>query len=467
MPGEERKRHPHFSEYMKMIVEHPNYRGLPIETKSDGTYKWVTTAKSRIGKERIEWCKKKAQKLGIPVQPGVYADVMLAVHPTKRKVCQTCGKEMSLYYHYPNAIFLKSLNGTFGTDFTDCDHIGDIWDRLIANGTDKADIARFLIKKGGLRLDPSSAGKDEIIDALEYACRKGSRKCLGPGAMSDFPDRYDGFHSYNRYFRAAEDKGRSRQNLKCYTKDRRAYEYWSDGNIHAANRFMGSGFFDGASADHIGPVSLGFVHDPAYLRKMPTNDNSAKRDRLQYKDIEEIIKTQNRAGVYPMSWHSRLIWEYIRANYKENPKKIAGPYRNALKQNMANFMFILLTVLNSCPVNGEEFLTRAFLEPNYACFRYSYSFNEFGEIISAEPRHLTDRNRNETDRYRRVAIASVYDYNAKNNRRLAQNLSDARLWELSEICADIERHGYSEPLKNRLVGLVESIEKDAVENMPS
>ena len=160
----------------------------------------------------------------------MYADVMRKIHPTKWKVCQICGKAMSIYYHYPNTFFLKSLNQKYGTDFSDCDHIRDIWDELIRRGVHKNDIAAFLIRKGDLNLDPRVSEKDEIIDALEYACRKGGKKCLGPGAMSNFPDRYDGFHTYNRCCRAVQDKGRSEENLKSYTKDRRAYEYWSDEN---------------------------------------------------------------------------------------------------------------------------------------------------------------------------------------------------------------------------------------------
>ncbi len=88
-------------------------------------------------------------------------------------------------------------------------------------------------------------------------------------------------------------KGGQKKISKSYTKDRRAYEYWSDGNIHAANQFMGSRFFKGASADHIGPISLGFVHDPRYLlQPMPGGDNSSKRDRLQIVDIESIVETE-------------------------------------------------------------------------------------------------------------------------------------------------------------------------------
>lgn len=465
MPKKERKWHPNFLKYMDMIIHHPNYRGLRIDKKADGTYAWIATAKSEIGKARIAWCEEKAKELGFSIQPGVYADVMLAIHPTKWKVCQTCGNEMSLYYHYPNANFLKSLNSKFGTNFTDCDHIQDIWDELIAMGVNKIDVANFLIQKGNLTLNPSTATRDEVINDLEYVCRKGNKKCLGPGAMSNFPDRFDGFHTYNRCCRSTQDKGRSKENLKSYTQDRRAYEYWSDGNIRAANQFMGSDCFKGTSADHTGPISLGFVHDPRYLQPMSSHDNSAKRDRLQYEDVEKIIKIENKTGMYPMSWYSRLIWEHIELNYKEYPDKVSGIYRDALKQNMANFMFILRTILDRCPIYGKEFLTHAFLEPKYRYFNHSYSFNKNGEITEIKPRHFTDRSKDEIERYKRVAIEAVYDYNNKENRNLEPNLSFSQLKQLHSICIEIEAHGYSESLKKKIVKLVEEIEKKAIKSL--
>lgn len=178
-----------FLKYMEMIASHPNYKGLPIERKNDGSLKWVVTAKSKTGQKRTKW----ANELGWPVHAGVYADVMLEIHPTKRKVCQICGEKISLYYYYPNLNFLKSLNKSFNCNFTICDNINDIWDKLANQNIKKEDLAKFLISKGNLNLDYKTAKKDEIIKKLEYACRKGGKKCLGPGAMSNFPDRYDGF----------------------------------------------------------------------------------------------------------------------------------------------------------------------------------------------------------------------------------------------------------------------------------
>lgn len=454
-----------FIEYMEMIAAHKNYAGLPIERKADGSLKWIATAKSEIGKGRKEWALKKAKELGIPNRPGVYADVMLAVHPTKWKVCQTCGSVMSIYYHYPNENFLKKLNKHFNTGFTTCDHISDIWSDLIGLGHSESSIKEFLIKQVNLNPELLESTKDEVIQALEIACRKGNKKCLGPGAMSNFPDRFDGFHTYNRCCRSSQDKGRSKENLKSYTKDRRAYEYWSDGNIHAANQFMGSSFFEGISADHIGPISLGFVHDPRYLQPMVIGDNSSKRDRLLYVDIEKIIETESRTGVYPMSWQSRTIWEHIRANYKKHPDKIETLYRDALKQNMVNYMFILLTILQRCPNNGKKFLVEAFLKPHFKCFEYSYEFNKNGDIVNKTSRHYTDRNKFEIERYVRIAIDSVYEYNDKENRNIKNDLKTVENQELYSICNRIEEAEECSEIKKQLVSLVEQIERRIISSI--
>lgn len=283
--------------------------------------------------------------------------------------------------------------------------------------------------------------------------------------MSNFPDRFDGFHTYNRCCRATQDKGRSKENLKSYTKDRRAYEYWSDGNIHAANQFMGSAFFAETSADHIGPISLGFVHDPRYLQPMSGGDNSSKRDRLQIVDIESIIETEQRTDIYPMSWQSKLIWEFIKSNYKLHPNKVPTIYRDALKQNMANFMFILKTILETCPTNGEDFLVEAFLKPNYDSFEYSYSFNSKGEIISQVPRHHTERNLYETDRYKRIAIESVYDYSEKDNRNNKHDLTFSEMAALKKVCLQIEQSTDLLQNKQAVEALVENIEKRIIASL--
>jgi len=167
---------------------------------------------------------------------------------------------------------------------------------------------------------------------------------------------------------------------------------------------MGSEYFKGISADHIGPISLGFVHDSHYLQPMLGSDNSSKRDRLQYDDIVKIIETEARTGIYPMSWYSKIIWEHIKANFKEHLDYISIIYRDALKQNMSNFMFVLGHIFDKTGEKGENILENAFLKLHYSDFDYSYQFNERGDIVNRTPRHYTERNENEAVRYKRIAF---------------------------------------------------------------
>jgi Alw26I/Eco31I/Esp3I family type II restriction endonuclease len=444
MARNERNWHPKFVEYMKMIVSSKNFAGYPFPRKSDGSIAWVTTKNSLVGKARLEWADGVAKTIGLKsvYSAGASAELMREIHPTKIHICQICGSEMSIYYHYPNVSFVKALQQEFGFNgFGECDHISDIWDTVIELGTKEVELVEFFIKKFSL---PNSVAKtkDAIIKAAELVCRKGECKHLGPGAMSDFPDRFDGFHTYNRCCRATQDTGRSKENLKSYTKDRRAFEYWSDGNIHAANMFMGSQFFNGLSADHIGPISLGFVHDSLYLRPLTGGENSTKRDRLQLADIEECIIVENKTGVCPMSWYSQDIWKYICDNYKNEQNKIGTMYRDILKQNLSNFMFVLQSILNNCNNNGYEFLFDNFIKVKEEYFQHSYEFNEFGEIIKQTPRHKTERSANEFERFKRIAFQSVFDYNDKENRHSSPDLTANELQQLSALYNFIKAGDY-------------------------
>ena len=53
----ERIWHPRFIKYMEMIAKHPNYKGLRIDRKADGSLGWIAMAQSEVGRERIQWCK--------------------------------------------------------------------------------------------------------------------------------------------------------------------------------------------------------------------------------------------------------------------------------------------------------------------------------------------------------------------------------------------------------------------------
>ena len=100
------------------------------------------------------------------------------------------------------------------------------------------------------------------------------------------------------------------------------------------------------------------------------------------------------------------------------------------------------------------------MKPHFKDFEYSYSFDEKGSIITKTPRHYTERNTDEFERYTRVAIDALYDYNKKDNRNTIVDLSSAERRELEEICYDIEAQTTSkEELTRKLMAYIEKIEE--------
>lgn len=446
-----------FIEYMNFIINHPNYKGLPIAKKSDGSYTWVAPAKSVIGAKRIDWAKEKMKELKISENDNKpYAKLMFELHPTKEKPCQICGKFMSLFYIYINKNLISTIKKQFKYDADENQTIYQVCTDLKLIGHTENEIKDFLIKTFKLT-DTIHSSIEELIEKCELACRLGNCKKLGPGAMSNFPDRFDGFHTYNRCCRTKEDSGRSPENLRTYGKDRRAYEYWSDGNIYAANIFMHSHYFIGTSADHVGPISLGFVHDPHYLRPLSAGENSSKRDKLSLNDIQTIIEIEKSTSVPAMSWFSDKIWEDIKKNYKKNESAIPI-YREILKQNMSNFMFILWYIQTNCRKKGKDFLISSFLQPKFDCFNYNYTFDPYGNITSKHLRHKTDASRDEFNRYIRIAFESINDYNKKDNRNVKNNLDKKDLEVLSNICTMINQNMNNTLITKKIQNLMINIQ---------
>ncbi len=336
-----RKWHKNFLKYMHLIIEHPNYSNMPEIYKKNGDIRWITPGKSAIGQKRLSWWDEKRKELKIKKEEAWISKVARAIHPTGKKPCQICGKEMSLDYIYPN-------------------------------------------KRNG----------------------------FSPGAMSNAPDRFDGYHSYNLCCRSAHDTGRHKANLNRYGEDRRAYENWSDGDWKAASWLMKVFNKHGLSPDHIGPISLGFSHNPNFNPLTPAK-NSAKNNRMTLSDVKMLISLE-KEGKSVVSWHSKYIWDILKNKIKTNADALK--LSKIMRKNMHQVLLVLSEISRQ---RYNKFLVNNFLHPEYAF--YSIEFKKFnpktgsyGEMIKTPGKKK--QYENNAKRYIKISLESLKAYRKVKNR---------------------------------------------------
>lgn len=374
MSRQERKWHSKFQEYMQFIVKHPNYKGMPSPFKEDGSIRWVVAGNSEKGRAREQWWDNKRKELGIEKKSGWKALVARKIHPTGEKPCQICGKVLSLDYVYHNK---------------GCPYHKD-------------------------PLEPCDK------ENCPYFKERGKCGHLGPGAMSDAPDRFDGFHTYNRCCRSKEDTGRHADNLRKYGEDRRVYTFWAEGDWKTASWLMKRFNKDGISPDHIGPISLGFCHRPKF-RPMTKRENIAKGNRMTFEDVQDLIKDEKK-GEKVVSWHSIFIWHKIKHLVKNDND--AETLSNLMKKNLRN----ILLIFNIIHAKGyDDFLIKNFLHPEYAL--YQPDFVDFDpktglcSKITVKRVNRTEHLRN-AKRYIRKSFEELEKYQLKDNRRVVAELGD-------------------------------------------
>lgn len=405
-----------FVKYMKLIVGNKNYYGLPNKFRKNGDILWVSPS----DKERSVWWNKKKTELHCTSR----AEVARIIHPKELKgykPCQICGKELSIFYVYPNKNTLKKLNN-INKELKFSPFIEQI-DKIVTKILDKEGKDKGLvILKNIFKISK----KENVIDNNIVSFIKENRKSmLSPGVMSNPPDRLDGFHTYNACCRSKEDTGRHRSNLVRYTQDRRVYENWADGNWNLSNRLMGEfnrygvkikcpkcGKVRKMTADHIGPISLGFTHRPKF-NPLCSTCNSAKNNRMTLSDVKELIKDE-KSGAQVISWHSKYIWDALK-----NKVKTQG---NALliSKLMRTNLHCVLTLFSRINDAGYgEFLKR-YLHPEYSYFDYKFiDFNPIDGPKKIEKKPLNSQNkRKNAQRYVRIAFESLDKYKEVNNRNI-------------------------------------------------
>lgn len=435
-----------FLQYEEEIVNDPVYAGMPDLRHDDGTIQWEAPSNRGSGvfqfshDKRYQWWINKASEVGINTSEDKWiSKVAKKIHPTKLHPCKVCGRIMDIRYCYLSANFMKRVKKLpFYDEQVDMDEITHITD-FIASFTDtygdKAyDALPELLKCSQVKSIPTlphdlSSWTDWINS--EYIPKEPSM--LGPGAMSNAPDRLDGFHTYDRCCRPTADKGRSKENLASYSTDRRAFENWSDGNWIQANKLMGyinsnselkkqqcanhsTGSFHPrpCSADHIGPISLGFSHRPEFqLLCKPCN--SAKNNRMYYSDVQHLISVEE-GGSTVTTWYAAPIWQ--RCKQKVYDKESALKLSRIMRDNRNIAMMLLADF-----VKRDEFLfLLTLLNLNYADYDYEIdpaTLNVNNQIVTVQfiskPSTLRYVNIQKIRKIR-VAFSSLIDYANKENR---------------------------------------------------
>lgn len=440
--------HDNFLEYAYFIAIHPNYEGIPHAIDDDGRVMWNAPSNRKKGsrfwdlhEQRREWWRKKAKEIGIDPETSEdwISKTAKTIHPTGEKVCQTCGQTRDIRYVYLNGHsirkFNKELPESEKIEKADLLTIFDAVDHLVDNLGEKGfelleDCFEELkeIREPNLEnFDDAwitSELKEQYQQKLEEIIQEQEPHWTSPGAMANPPDRLDGFHSYAICCRKTEDTGRHTENMKMYNADRRAYEQWADGNWAAANKLMnsvGEGWCPGCSkvksltADHIGPLSIGFKHMPLF-QPLCKSCNSGRNRYWSPADIQKLIKYEEKGHVVA-SRHIKQLWDACK--HEVVTDKDARILSNRLRANQHHY----LLGLDKIRQRGYYDVLMCFLEPEHS--QHTYSFEGF-DPATLEYDHIIEKDRADTfaesrgARMVRIAMAALPNYASKKNRGVSE-----------------------------------------------
>ena len=383
--------HPNFIEYMHFIANHPTYSGMPDLYKDDGEIQWEAPSNRMSGKfmyshkKRLEWWRTKALEIGIdPSSNQWISKTAKKIHPLQEKPCSVCGRIMDLRYAYPSSLLIARIRNLnyLDKDFelSPTEHIEELVIRLVDLNGEKVFEDLYSVFRTG-HIWPVEIYPDlgSWLTWINHVYIPAEPITLSPGAMSNAPDRLDGFHTYNRCCRHQQDTGRSLENLRSYTTDRRVFEYWNQGDWIAADRMMGqvrsklrnelclNGHPGPCSADHIGPLSLGFNHRPEF-QMLCSSCNSAKNNRMFYSDVLHLRRTEN-AGIQVISWHSKSLWDLRKGDVTN--EETANRLSKLLRDNRHTVLYILKKIADG----GYFTFLSTYLDLNYADYNV-----EFGNL---------------------------------------------------------------------------------------
>lgn len=444
--------HEDYIDYQMMIAKHPHYRNMPGAFSSDGKPVWQvssgkTTGFYRFFEARQQWWTAKADELGLPGKGKELDRWTVAarmIHPTGYRNCLICGERKNVGYFYLNTRLAHRLNKVTGSlSSKPPEPITDVLAALAAH-LSSTEIAALLSD-----LFPKRKGFFQEHGFTIVAFEKSSylrTAWLSPGFMGDPPYRFDGLHDYCTACRKSNDPGRSDVNMQSYSHDRRAFEWWAEGNWALADTLYNAAGpgkcqlcsppkdVSKVSPDHIGPLACGFKHLP-FFRPTCNPCNSSKNRRMALHDVKDLIEYEERTGESPASWHARPLWDRFKLSVRSNAQA------EELSAVMRAMQDLYLRCLHKLLEDGNARFLRTLLHPEYALRSYT--------LVGLDPAELTFTRFEEVEkdtmnrrslqaRIVRIAFEELVVYVDKDvdDRRVRQIFTEKH----SEVIAAIAAH---------------------------
>jgi Alw26I/Eco31I/Esp3I family type II restriction endonuclease len=339
---------------------------------------------------------------------------------------------MRIAYVYPNGHLQGRISKLFGDDFEydPLESITDLVQRLADTfGEEVLDKLPELLSTGDIAVPNHGRNIDDWLTWLEEVYIPSEPSLLSPGAMSNAPDRFDGFHSFNLCCRGKADTGRHNANMRSYTTDRRVFEFWSEGDWIAADRLMGlirakfrdeptaDGGEGPCTADHIGPLSLGFFHRPEF-RLLSRAANSAKNNRMSLSDVQFLKVTESR-GTEIVSWYAKPLWDFRKDFVVDEESALR--LSKLLRDNQRNAMHLLGAMMQE----GHLAFLASLLELSHANYNVEFvnlrieNFTTVFDNLNLFPRRTKYASEQKARRIR-IGFEALRTYNAKENRHFCK-----------------------------------------------
>ncbi len=416
--------HSNYIEYMKAIVEHPNYADMPNAVQ-DGHINWQvssgkTTSFYKYYKARWAWWAKKADSLkltGSGNSDSRFSTAARIIHPDRLRPCRLCGKKLNVGYMYLNKIIVKRWNNLVGADKfihkqdirKACQQLGELTNEEMLQN----EIAHLFPER------LKRFGKPENIVLFFEESFYIRSNYLSPGFMSNPPDRLDGFHDYGLCCRKTKDPGRSDENLRSYNHDRRTFKWWAEGDWLVADTLYnaaGEGVCvlcgrkeKKISPDHIGPLACGFKQIPSF-RPTCRNCNSAKNRRMSLIDIKDLIQYEKNFKESVASWHVRSLWDLAKNNVTNDAD--ARELSSAMRGIEDIFLRTLFTF---CEIQRYLFISY-YLSPHLAHFNVEFEGLDVATLKSDKYKKTAKRTTGSISlesRVVRIAFEELENYVSK------------------------------------------------------